>query len=79
MLEQLLVEIQKGGTLEAAALATRLNTSPQMVKVMLGHLEQMGKLKDLAGCEDGGCAQCGLAGSCSSEKGKGARIWQIIP
>jgi hypothetical protein len=78
MLEKLLVEIQKGGTLEANVLAARLDTSPQMVKVMLGHLEMMGKLKDMAQCDDGGCAKCGLAGSCSTEKGKGAKVWQLI-
>jgi hypothetical protein len=78
MLEKLIHEIQAGGTLEANALAARLDTSPQMVKVMLGHLERMGKLQDLAQCTDGGCGQCGMAGSCSIEQGKGARIWQIV-
>lgn len=78
MLERLLREIQNGGTLEAGVLAARLGTSPQMVAVMLNHLEQLGKLSNLAECSDVGCGSCSLAGVCSTEKGKGARIWQVV-
>ena len=78
MLEKLLVEIEQGGTLELGVLADRLGTSPQMIKVMLGHLEQMGKLADLAACMDSSCGACSLTGMCSSEQGKGARVWQVI-
>ncbi|MFZ6029153.1 MAG: FeoC-like transcriptional regulator [Chloroflexota bacterium] len=78
MLEQLLHEIQQGGTLEAGILAARLGTSPQMVAAMLHHLAQLGKLKNLADCTGAGCNGCSLAAMCGAEKGKRAHLWEIV-
>ena len=42
MLEQLLNEIRKGGTLQPAMLAARLDLSTAMVEAMLADLERKG-------------------------------------
>lgn len=76
MLEQLLAEIQSGGTLETSELAARLGTTPMMVEAMLEHLQRTGYILLVPSCTDG-CNGCGLkkicqAGSSTSQ----VRIWQ---
>ncbi len=73
MLEQLLAEIGRGGTLETAVLAVRLGTSPQLVAAMLGHLERLGMVLSYVNCADG-CGGCNLRGGCLS-KAK-IHLWQ---
>ncbi|HVN53508.1 MAG TPA: FeoC-like transcriptional regulator [Anaerolineaceae bacterium] len=64
MLKQLLAEIQKGGTLQPAVLAARLNVSVGLVEMMLADLERRGFLSRLdSSCGDR-CGGCSLAGSC---------------
>lgn len=76
MLEQLLNEIRAGGTLETNALAVRLDTSPQMIQVMLEHLERSGLIRPYSTCSDG-CQGCSLQASCHVEQGTGqVRLWQ---
>jgi DNA-binding IscR family transcriptional regulator len=76
MLEQLMVEIRAGGTLEAAKLAARLKTSPQMVEAMLEHLRRAGLLQIYEACGDG-CGTCGLKQNCDpAKKQAGVQIWQ---
>jgi hypothetical protein len=76
MLNQLLDEIRAGGTLEAAALAARLNTSPQMVAALLEHLRRAGYLQDYETCADA-CDGCGLKGQCDPrKKGASVRLWK---
>ena len=76
MLEQLMVEIRAGGTLEASTLAARLKTSPQMVEAMLEHLRRAGFLRAYETCGDG-CAGCGLKQSCGPQKKHtGVQLWQ---
>ena len=55
-----------------------LETTPQMVKVMLDHLEAMGILQEVRSCEDTSCDSCSLSGSCDSTGGKGARVWKVV-
>jgi len=76
MLQKLLFEIQSGGTLEPGVLAVRLGTTPQMVQVMLEHLERMGMLQILQACSTQGCQGCDLACSCSSASARG-RVWKL--
>ena len=76
MLEQLLAEIQSGGTLETSELAARLGTTPMMVEAMLENLQRTGHIRLVPSCT-GGCNGCGLkkicqAGSSTSQ----VRIWQ---
>lgn len=65
MLEQLLSEIRSGGTLEVNTLSKKLGVSPQLVVVMLDHLEQAGYLQPYAAACGDGCNGCGLRGECS--------------
>jgi hypothetical protein len=76
MLEQLMVEIRAGGTLESATLAARLKTSPQMIEAMLEHLRRSGFLRVYETCGDG-CSGCGLKQNCGQQKKRaGVQIWQ---
>lgn len=76
MLEQLMAEIRVGGTLEAGALAARLNTSPQMVEALLEHLRRSGLLRAYETCGDG-CSGCGLKQGCDQQKKHaGVQVWQ---
>lgn len=77
MLEKLLEEIRKGGTLDTAKLADHLGTRPQMIIVMLEQLERMGLLTPLANCPSEECKKCGEAGSCQLTQ-QPARIWQSL-
>ena len=76
MLEKLLEEIRSGGTFDTAALAQRLETTPELVKLMLEQLQQMGHIKAYEACTSS-CEQCGLKTSCSTPAGsKGITLWQ---
>ncbi len=59
MLEQLLAEIRSGGTLEVNDLAKKLGVSPQLVVVMLDHLQRSGYLRPYETCGEG-CGGCSL-------------------
>lgn len=76
MLQKLLEEIQSGGTLEPGILAARIGTTPQMVAVMLEHLERLGKLQTLPDCSSQGCDGCAVSGSCTTAPA-GGRVWQL--
>jgi len=72
MLQNLLAEIEKGGTLSAAALATRLQVSPTLVEMMLEDLERRGKLSRLASqCSSGTCGDCGASAATTCAP----RVW----
>jgi FeoC like transcriptional regulator len=73
MLEQLVNEIHKGGSLETHALAARLGTTPQLVEAMLEHLQRLGLIRDYAEC-DTGCDGCGLKDACTNQGN--VRLWQ---
>src|ERR1051325_248374 len=74
MLNQLMNEIRAGGTLEVGALATRLNTTPQLIEAMLEHLQRSGWIAAYVGCSDG-CLGCGLQDACRKTPGT-IRLWQ---
>lgn len=69
MLERLMTEIRAGGPLEAAQLAKRLDTTPQMVEAMLEHLRRMGVLNayEQNSCAEA-CQGCSLKGFCDPDK-----------
>lgn len=76
MLEQLNQLIKMGGVLTPEILARRLNTSTEMVTMMLEDLERRGLLQEtssLQACEKTACKGCATAGNCPLS---GARIWQ---
>lgn len=76
MLEQLLSEIQSGGTFEVRTLAERLNTTPALVEMMLEHLVRSGKIAPYQRCQ-GACMGCSLKNACSQAgQTSGLRIWR---
>lgn len=76
MLELLMDEIRKGGTLEINQLAKKLNTTPQLVELMIEHLQHSGVVKPYETCTDG-CSRCQLSSACSHVKGNGVtQIWE---
>jgi Mn-dependent DtxR family transcriptional regulator len=78
MLEELLKEINAGGTLETNALAVRLGASSQMIEAMLEHLQRAGLIRPYSSYQDG-CQGCSLQKSCHVEQhGDQVRIWQSI-
>jgi hypothetical protein len=77
MLQQLVDEIQSGGTLEAGALALRLHTSIQLIEAMLEHLQRIGYIKSYVRCGDA-CHGCSLYDSCSQPDQKTLRLWQAV-
>ena len=75
MLEQLLAEIRRGGTLQPAALAARLKISVSMVQAMLENLERMGKIQQISSECGSGCGGCALGDSCGTHPS--ARVWLV--
>lgn len=75
MLEQLVNEIRAGGTLETAALAARLGTTPRLIEAMLEHLQRAGLIQAYLGCSDG-CRGCSLQDSCKRPAPGTVRLWQ---
>ena len=78
MLEKLLQEIRAGGTLETSALAAKLGTTPQLIAVMLEHLQRSGFIKDYVKCDDG-CSGCNVRDACSDKQSQTIRLWQSHP
>jgi DNA-binding IclR family transcriptional regulator len=75
MLNQLLDLLRSGGTHRVADLARALETTPELVEVMLEDLVRMGYLRQM-GAECGiGCAACSLAGSCTASAG--GKVWAL--
>jgi len=78
MLEKLLQEIRAGGTLETATLASRLGTSPQLIKAMLEHLQRRGLIQDYVNCDDG-CGGCNVRDACNKQIQSTVHLWQSKP
>lgn len=82
MLTRLLELLREGGTHRIGELAQELETTPQLVQVMLEDLARMGYVGRLnARCSDT-CSQCPTSHMCavggpSSEAGDG-RIWVLL-
>jgi predicted ArsR family transcriptional regulator len=73
MLQALLNELKKDGTLSLSELAGRLGTTHALVQSMLLQLEHMGYLQQVD-CATGACHGCELAaGGCAS--GKPQKLW----
>lgn len=75
MFEQLLKEIQAGGTLETSTLAARLGTTPYMVEAMLEHLQRTGAIQAYVSCSDS-CLGCSLQDGCGKASQSKIRLWQ---
>jgi hypothetical protein len=75
MLNKLLERLRSGGTHRVADLARALETTPELVEVMLEDLVRMGYLKQVGGACGQSCAGCSLAGLCAA--GEGGRVWAL--
>jgi hypothetical protein len=77
MLNQLMLEINSGGTLETNHLAARLGTTPGMVEAMLEHLQRAGLIQAYTSCGDG-CSGCSLKEMCEPghNQANQPRLWQ---
>ena len=77
MLEAFLDRINRGGTLEVESLAREFDTTPEMVRMMLDQLQQMGRLKHYQACSDG-CTGCSLQKGChSAHPQETVKLWQL--
>lgn len=63
MLDQLLEILKAGGTHRVSDLARALDTTPELVEMMLEDLSRAGYVKPVATCTED-CASCPLANSC---------------
>jgi len=77
MLQKLLAEIQKGGTLEPHQLAESLNTTPEMVLSMLDHLARLGLLREKLACATTQCKGCPLQNSCQQPSNTPPKMWSF--
>jgi predicted ArsR family transcriptional regulator len=77
MLEKILSEIQNGGSIQPAVLAKRLDTSPQMIEMMLEDLERRGLLVQVNQPCEKPCGGCPLVGECSVKSPQG-RMWMVV-
>ncbi len=63
MLDRLLELLRAGGTHRVSDLARALDTTPELVEMMLEDLSRAGYVKPVAACTET-CASCPLADSC---------------
>jgi DNA-binding IscR family transcriptional regulator len=76
MLNQLLELLRAGGTRRVADLARELDTTSELVEVMLEDLCRMGYLKQVGGKCGGKCAACPMAGMCAA--GSQGQLWAFV-
>jgi hypothetical protein len=78
MLQKLLIEIEKGGTMNPAILAVRLQTSPGLIAMMLEDLERRGLLSRMSTqcSSSAACGGCPTASACSPGGQSQVRVWQ---
>ncbi len=75
MLNRLLDLLRAGGTRRVADLARELDTTPELVEMMLEDLCRMGYLKRVGGECGGKCAACPMAGLCAA--GGAGKLWAL--
>ena len=79
MLQKLLELIRSGGTFEVRSLAMQLGTTPELVLMMLEHLEHLDVVKAKTNC-DNGCDHCGLKLDCKvgNMKLQNSHVWEMV-
>ncbi len=76
MLDRLLEILKAGGTHRVSDLARALDTTPELVEMMLEALSRAGYVKPVATCAET-CSACSLADSCiPTQPGK---AWTVNP
>lgn len=75
MLNRLLELLRAGGTRRVADLARELDTTPELVEVMLEDLCRMGHLKRVGGECGEACTSCPMSGLCAA--GSDDQLWVL--
>ena len=75
MLEQILKQLQQGGTASVAVLARQLNVSERLVEQMLAEQTRLGYLRPLDACNQEACVGCPQHTNCSTHRP--VRTWGI--
>jgi hypothetical protein len=75
MLDRLLELLQSGGTHRVGDLARALDTTPELVEVMLDDLSRMGYLRQVGGQCTEMCETCPMAGLCAA--GSSGQLWTL--
>jgi predicted ArsR family transcriptional regulator len=75
VLDQLLELLRSGGTRRVADLARELDTTPELVKMMLEDLCRMGYLKRVGAECPASCQACPMAGVCAA--GSPGQLWAL--
>ncbi len=75
MLNQLLELLRQGGTHRVADLARELDTTPELIEMMLEDLCRMGYLKRVGGGCSEKCGTCPMAGLCAA--GSEGQLWVL--
>lgn len=76
MIEQLLTILKRGGAVTLDQIAREMDTTPEMITQLIGHLEHIGLLKQLGSNCDRVCSGCYLAREC--QRVRQPLIWQKI-
>jgi DNA-binding Lrp family transcriptional regulator len=84
MLNRLLELLREGGARRIRDLADELNTTPELVQLMLESLTRMGYLKRVGAACSAQCAACPLSGTCvaggsshGESNGQGSTVWVL--
>ena len=75
MLNRLLESLQEGGTHRVADLARELETTPELVEMMLNDLCRMGYLKQVREECSEKCEACPMASLCAA--GSEGQLWTL--
>ena len=75
MLNKLLERLRSGGTHRIADLAAELETTSELIELMLEDLARMGYLRRVGGACGQKCAGCSFSGLCAA--GEGGRVWAL--
>ena len=76
MLEQLMQQIQEGGTTSLTVLARQLKVSEALVEQMLSELVRLGYLRQLESCSGKACTGCPQNASCSTHRQ--VQTWAVV-
>lgn len=78
MFDKLLYELRQGGVIDIGKLAAQLDTSAEMVRAMLEHLQRAGILHAYEPC-GGGCEGCSLRHGCHPQKRNASQQLYYLP
>ena len=75
MLNRLLEMLRAGGTHRVSDLARELETTSELVELMLEDLHRLGYLRRVGADCSGGCTTCPVAGLCAA--GSSGKLWAL--